>query len=239
MNTTFLSIIIPCFNEKKSLLRLIAKIKKIKNIKKQIILVDDGSNDGTTEIIKKKLINKIDKIIFHKKNQGKGSAIKSAKKYIKGNFVIIQDADLEYYPTDYHKLLNKLKNKNLKVVYGSRVLGRTESLNFLSIKNFAKNFRIMGNYFLTFISNFINNQSLTDVHTCYKMFDKKIFLSLNIQEKGFSFCPEVTTKIAKLSYPIAEVPIKYNGREIKDGKKIRLKDAFIAIYTILKYRYFD
>lgn len=239
MNTTFLSIIIPCFNEKKSLLRLIAKIKKIKNIKKQIILVDDGSNDGTTEIIKKKLINKIDKIIFHKKNQGKGSAIKSAKKYIKGNFVIIQDADLEYYPTDYHKLLNKLKNKNLKVVYGSRVLGRTESLNFLSIKNFPKNFRIMGNYFLTFISNFINNQSLTDVHTCYKMFDKKIFLSLNIQEKGFSFCPEVTTKIAKLSYPIAEVPIKYNGREIKDGKKIRLKDAFIAIYTILKYRYFD
>jgi len=239
VNTTFLSIIIPCFNEKKSLLRLIAKIKKIKNIKKQIILVDDGSNDGTTEIIKKKLINKIDKIIFHKKNQGKGSAIKSAKKYIKGNFVIIQDADLEYYPTDYHKLLNKLKNKNLKVVYGSRVLGRTESLNFLSIKNFPKNFRIMGNYFLTFISNFINNQSLTDVHTCYKMFDKKIFLSLNIQEKGFSFCPEVTTKIAKLSYPIAEVPIKYNGREIKDGKKIRLKDAFIAIYTILKYRYFD
>ena len=239
MNTTFLSIIIPCFNEKKSLLRVIAKIKKIKNIKKQIILVDDGSNDGTTEIIKKKLINKIDKIIFHKKNQGKGSAIKSAKKYVKGNFVIIQDADLEYYPVDYHKLLNKLKKKKFKIVYGSRVLGRTESLNFLSIKNFPKNFRIIGNYFLTFISNFINNQSLTDVHTCYKMFDKKIFLSLNIQEKGFSFCPEVTTKIAKLSYPIAEVPIKYNGREIKDGKKIRLKDAFIAIYTILKYRYFD
>lgn len=239
MNTTFLSIIIPCFNEKKSLLKLISKIKKIKNIKKQIILVDDGSIDGTTEIIKKKLTNKIDKIIFHKKNQGKGSAIKSAKKYIKGNFVIIQDADLEYYPSDYHKLLNKLKKKNFKIVYGSRVLGRTESLNFLSIKNFPKNFRIVGNYLLTFISNFINKQTLTDVHTCYKMFDKKIFLSLNIQEKGFSFCPEVTTKLAKLSYPIVEVPIKYNGREIKDGKKIRLKDAFIAIYTILKYKYFD
>jgi glycosyltransferase involved in cell wall biosynthesis len=239
VNTTFLSIIIPCFNEKKSLLKLISKIKKIKNIKKQIILVDDGSIDGTTEIIKKKLTNKIDKIIFHKKNQGKGSAIKSAKKYIKGNFVIIQDADLEYYPSDYHKLLNKLKKKNFKIVYGSRVLGRTESLNFLSIKNFPKNFRIVGNYLLTFISNFINKQTLTDVHTCYKMFDKKIFLSLNIQEKGFSFCPEVTTKLAKLSYPIVEVPIKYNGREIKDGKKIRLKDAFIAIYTILKYKYFD
>ena len=239
MNTTFLSIIIPCFNEKKTLLKLIAKIKKIKNIKKQIILVDDGSNDGTREIIKKKLTNKIDKIIFHKKNKGKGSAIQSAKKYVKGNFVIIQDADLEYYPSDYYKLLNKLKKKKFRVVYGSRVLGRTETLNFLSIKNFPKNFRIVGNYFLTFISNLINNQLLTDVHTCYKMFDKKIFLSLNIQEKGFSFCPEVTTKIAKLSYPIAEVPIKYNGREIKDGKKIRLKDAFIAIYTILKYRYFD
>lgn len=239
MNTTFLSIIIPCFNEKKSLLKLIAKIKKIKNIKKQIILVDDGSIDGTTEIIKKKLTNKIDKIIFHEKNKGKGSAIQSAKKYVKGDFVIIQDADLEYYPSDYYKLLNKLKKEKFKIVYGSRVLGRSKALNFLSIKNFPKNFRIAGNYFLTFISNFFNNQSLTDVHTCYKMFDKKIFLSLDIQEKGFSFCPEVTTKIAKLSYPIAEVPIKYNGREIKDGKKIRLKDAFIAIYTILKYRYFD
>ena len=142
MNTTFLSIIIPCFNEKKSLLKLIAKIKKIKNIKKQIILVDDGSIDGTTEIIKKKLTNKIDKIIFHKKNKGKGSAIQSAKKYVKGNFVIIQDADLEYYQSDYYKLLNKLKKKKFRVVYGSRVLGRTETLNFLSIKNFPKNFRI-------------------------------------------------------------------------------------------------
>ena len=239
MNSTYLSIIIPCFNEKKSLLRLISKIKKIKNIKKQIILVDDGSTDGTSELIKKKLINKVDKVIFHKNNLGKGSAIISAQKYIKGNFVIIQDADLEYDPLDYHKLLIPLKKNFFKIVYGSRVLGRKKPLDLISFKYFPKNFRIFGNYLLTFFSNFINNQSLTDVHTCYKIFDKKIFLSFNLQEKGFSFCPEVTTKAAKFSYPIAEVPIRYNGREIKEGKKIRLIDAFIAIYTILKYRYFD
>jgi len=238
MNNTYLSIIIPCFNEKKTILRLINQIKKLKKIKKQIILVDDGSKDGTKELIKKNLTKKIDKIIFHKKNRGKGAAIISSLKFIKGNLVIIQDADLEYNPSDYYKLLKPFFNKKIKVVYGSRVLGRKKKIQLFNIKEFNKNFRIFGNYILTKLSNIINNQSLTDVHTCYKIFRKNTILELKIKEKDFSFCPEVTTKIGRLKHQIKEIPISYNGREIKDGKKIRFKDALIALKIILKYRFF-
>ena len=237
MNSTYLSIIIPCFNEKKTIIKVINQIKKLNKIKKQIILIDDGSDDGTREIIKKKLYKKIDKVIFHKNNQGKGSAIISSLKYIKGNLIIIQDADLEYNPKDYYKLIKPFSKKNIKVVYGSRVLGRKKKINIINLKDFSKNFRIFGNFVLTKMSNILNDQSLTDVHTCYKVFRKEVFFKLKLKERDFSFCPEVTTKLSKLSYKIKEVPINYNGREVKDGKKIRLKDAFIALKTILKYKY--
>ena len=237
MNSTFLSIIIPCFNEKKTIIKVINQIKKLKKIKKQIILIDDGSNDGTREIIKKKLYNKIDKAIYHSKNKGKGSAIISSLKYIKGNLIIIQDADLEYNPKDYYRLIKPFSQKHIKVVYGSRVLGRKKKINYINLKDFPKNFRIFGNFVLTKMSNILNDQSLTDVHTCYKVFRKEVFFKLKLEEKGFSFCPEVTTKLSKLSYKIKEVPINYNGREVKDGKKIRFKDALIALKTILKYKY--
>ena len=123
------------------------------------------------------------------------------------------------------------------VVYGSRVLGRKKKINYINLKDFPKNFRIFGNFILTKMSNILNDQSLTDVHTCYKVFRKEVFFKLKLKEKDFSFCPEVTTKLSKLSYKIKEVPINYNGREVKDGKKIRLKDALIALKTILKYKY--
>ena len=238
MNKIYLSIIVPCFNEKKTILKVINQIKRLKNIKKQIILVDDNSSDGSKELIKKKLLKRVDKVIFHKKNKGKGAAIKSSLKFIKGNIVLIQDADLEYNPKDYYKLLEPFKNKNIKVVYGSRVLGRKKMPLFSYFTHFSKSFRIFGNYTLTKISNYINKQSLTDVHTCYKVFRKDIFFKLKIKEKDFSFCPEVTTKLSKLSCSITEVPISYNGREILDGKKIRFKDAIIALITIYKYKYF-
>ena len=239
MNYTYLSIIIPCYNEKKTIIEIVKQINKLKRIKKQIILVDDGSNDGTRQLIKKKLQNQVDKIIFHKTNKGKGAAIISSLKYIKGNLVIIQDADLEYDPKDYVKLIKPFSNNRIKVVYGSRVLGRKKNINIFNLNYFSKNFRIFGNFILTKISNFINNQSLTDVHTCYKIFRKDIFFKLKIEEKGFSFCPEVTTKLAKFSYSITEIPISYNGREIKDGKKIKFTDAFLALKTIFKYKYFS
>jgi len=239
MNYTYLSIIIPCYNEKKTIFEIVKQINNLKRIKKQIILVDDGSNDGTRQLIKKKLHNQVDKIIFHKTNKGKGAAIISSLKYIKGNLVIIQDADLEYDPKDYVKLIKPFSNNRIKVVYGSRVLGRKKNINIFNLNDFSKNFRIFGNFILTKISNFINNQSLTDVHTCYKIFRKDIFFKLKIAEKDFSFCPEVTTKLAKFSYNIIEIPISYNGREIKDGKKIKFTDAFLALKTIFKYKYFS
>ena len=238
MNNTYLSIIIPCYNEKKTIIKIINQIKTLKKIKKQIILIDDGSNDGTRKLIKKKLLNKVDKIVFHKINKGKGAAIISSIKYIKGNLVIIQDADLEYNPKDYVKLIKPFSHNETKVVYGSRVLGRKKNINIFDLNDFSKNFRIFGNFVLTKISNFINNQSLTDVHTCYKIFRRDIFFKLKIAEKGFSFCPEVTTKLAKFSHQITEIPISYNGREIKDGKKIRFTDAISALITIIKYKYF-
>lgn len=239
MNNIYLTIIIPCYNEKKTITKIINQIKNLKRIKKQIILVDDGSNDGTKQLIRTKLQNKVDKIIFHKFNKGKGAAIISSIKYIKGNLVIIQDADLEYNPKDYMKLIKPFSNHTTKVVYGSRVLGRKKNINIFNLNEFSKNFRIFGNFVLTKISNFINNQSLTDVHTCYKIFRKDIFLKLKIMEKDFSFCPEVTTKLSKFSYEIIEIPIDYKGREINDGKKIRFTDAIRALKTIIKYKYFN
>ena len=228
-----ISIIVPCYNEKNTIEKIIEKIYSIK-IKKEIIIVDDGSKDGTAEILKRKIKSKAKKIIFHKKNMGKGAAIKSSLKFIKGEIVIIQDADLEYDPKDYHKLLRPFKNKSINVVYGSRVLGRKNSVFSY---NLAKQFRIFGNHLLTSISNFLNKQSLTDAHTCYKILRKNIFLKLKIKENGFSFCPEVTTKLSNLGIKIIEVPISYNGRSYKEGKKIGFKDAYKAINTIFKYKY--
>tara|TARA_B100000029_G_scaffold430796_1_gene441969 strand:+ start:137 stop:832 length:696 start_codon:yes stop_codon:yes gene_type:complete len=228
-----LTILIPCFNEKKTIKRLVEKVEKI-NIKKQIIIIDDGSNDGTIEILRK-IKKKNIKIKFNKLNKGKGAAIKSALNLIKGDLIIIQDADLEYNPNDYYKLIKPFKDKKNHVVYGSRVLNKKRySLN----KSIEKNFRILGNHCLTLTSNFLNNQNLTDAHTCYKIMRTKLFLSLKLKENGFSFCPEVTTKISNLNYEIIEIPISYKGRNIEEGKKIRLIDAFKALYTIIKYKYF-
>ena len=226
-----LTIIIPCYNEKKTIIQIVKKIKKERKIKKQIILVDDFSTDGTREIIKKKLKN-IDKVIFHKQNSGKGSAIISALKYIKGDLVLIQDADLEYDPRDYKKLIKPFKNKAIQIVYGSRFLGKNKK------NHFNNKFMILGNYFLTLISNLINNQKLTDAHTCYKIFRKKTLLSLKIKEKHFAFCPEVTTKASNLGVKIIEVPISYKGRGIGEGKKIAIGDAFDALFVILKNKIF-
>ena len=228
-----LTIIIPAFNEKKTLPILLNKIIKQK-FSKQIIVVDDNSSDGTRGIIKK-YKKKINKIVFHKQNLGKGAAIKSAKRFVKGKYVIIQDADLEYDPSDYGILLEEItKNKN-KVVYGARVLKKKK---FKKIQNFSHRIRIYGNIFLTIFSNILNKQKLTDAHTCYKMFNTKVFSSLDLNENGFSFCPEVNTKLSLKKIQIKEVPINYKGRTYKEGKKIVALDGIRAITTLIKYRFF-
>ena len=229
-----LSIIIPVYNERKTIKTIINKILKIKHLKKQIIIVDDGSTDGTVKILKKLSKKKIYKIIYSKNNKGKGHAIKLAQRYVKSDFTIIQDADLEYNPNDYKKILNKFKSKKYKVVYGSRVLNTYRYKN----DNFTSIIRIFANHALTIFSNLINKQNLTDAHTCYKAFDSKLFKKIKLEEDGFSFCPEITTKISKLNIRIAEVKISYKGRSFEDGKKISLMDGFDAIKTLLKYRYF-
>ena len=229
-----ISIIIPVFNEKKTILKLIYKIKKTQLIHdKEIIIVDDNSDDGSRELIKKNFKNsKNFKIFYHKKNSGKGAAIKTAQKAIRGDIVIIQDADLEYNPKDYSRLLEPFNDLNVKCVYGSRVLpgasrSRPKSISFL-IRTFA-------NHFLTFLSNLLNNQSLTDAHTCYKVFRSDLIKSIDLKEKGFDFCPEITAKVSKKKIKILEVPISYVGRTHEEGKKIKLIDGFKAIKTILYY----
>ena len=229
-----ISIIIPCYNEKNTILKILNKVKNQK-INKQIIVIDDSSTDGTTNILKKNFKKKGFKLISHKKNLGKGAAIKSAKKFIKGDIVIIQDADLEYDPKDYRKLVLPIIKKKTKVVYGSRVLNKKKYSN----RNFSSKFRVFANYILTLISNFINSQKLTDAHTCYKVFDAKLFKKIKLQENDFSFCPEITTKVSNLKEKILEVPIKYKGRSYEKGKKIQFKDGFLALKTLFKHKYFN
>ncbi len=230
-----ITIIIPVYNEINTISLLLKKVISLK-IQKQIIIVDDFSNDGSRELVLKKFHNKVDKIILHKRNSGKGSAIKSAQKFINGDFVIIQDADLEYDPEDYHLFIKEIKEKKIKALYGSRVLKKDK---FSNVQNFSHKIRIWGNLFLTFISNKINKQSLTDAHTCLKMIDANIFKSINLMEKGFAFCPEITTKLSKINVKIYEIPISYHGRTYKEGKKITAMDGIEAILALIKYRYFS
>lgn len=194
--------------------------------------MDDFSTDGTREIIKK-FKKKVNKIIYHKKNLGKGACIISAKRFVKGDVVIIQDSDLEYNPQDYKELIAPILSGKYSVVYGSRVLNKS---NNIRNTEFISNFRIFGNYLLTLISNFLNNQKLTDAHTCYKVFKKDIFLNIRLKEKGFNFCPEVTTKVSNLKIEILEVPISYRGRTAEEGKKIKFYHAIEAFLTIVKYK---
>ena len=229
-----LTIIIPCYNEEKTIKILLEKILKLNYLKKQIIIIDDCSTDNSlNEIEKIKVLFDDIVVIKHKKNLGKGAAIKSSKNYISGDIVVIQDADLEYEPEDILKLIKPIINKECLVVYGSRVLNKNY---FENIQNFSHWFRILGNVFLTKLSNIINNQNLTDAHTCYKVFDSKVFNSVVLKEDNFNFCPEITTKISNKKINIKEISISYNGRDYKEGKKIKSIDGIRAIITLIKYK---
>ena len=228
-----LSIVIPCYNEKNTieiiLKKIIQNLNKYKFLNYEIIIVDDCSTDGTIQILKK--LDKDNKIIihFHDKNLGKGAAIHTALKHLTGEVVIIQDADLEYDPSDYHKLLAPFFEANADVVYGSRFLGggKYSRVHFF--------WHYLANKILTFICNLFTNLNLTDMETGYKVFKSSALKSISLKEETFSFEPEVTIKLSKKKFKFFEVPITYNGRSYDEGKKIGLKDAFIALKTIIFY----
>lgn len=227
-----LSIIIPAYNEKDNLLKILDKVKKVKiSLEKEIIIVDDFSTDGTREIIRSIKDKKIKKI-FHEKNLGKGAAVKNGIKNSTGDIVIIQDADLEYEPKDYPKLVELIVNKRAKVVYGSRVLGKDK------IKYSHYSF-MLGGKLVTFITNVLFFSNLTDEPTCYKVFSSDVIKNIKINGNRFEWEPEVTAKVLKQGIKIHEVPINYYPRTMEQGKKINWKDGIQAILTLFKYRFKD
>ena len=232
--TSKISVIIPCYNEvftiEKIINRILESLDNYQLLNYEIIIVDDYSTDGTRELLNKIQDPKI-KIFLHDTNQGKGGAIQTAIKNINGELTIIQDADLEYDPFDYNKLLLPFFETNADIVYGSRFLGGGK---YVRIHFF---WHYLANKLLTFICNLFTNLNLTDVETGYKVFKSQVIKSINLKEKTFSFEPEVTIKLAKKKYKFYEVPITYNGRSYDEGKKIGLKDAFIALWSIVLYSF--
>lgn len=233
-----LSIIIPVYNEEKTICLILDKVREVKlhfNIIKEIVIVNDTSTDKSEQEIKNYIsANSTTIISYHKhqKNQGKGAAIHTGIAQAKGDYILIQDADLEYDPNDYNNLLKPIITGNADIVYGSRFIGS----NPHRILFF---WHTIGNKFLTFLSNIFTNLNLTDMETCYKLFDAKMLKSLKLSEKRFGFEPEVTAKVSRIPrVRIYEIGISYYGRTYEDGKKINWKDGFRAIYCILKYNIF-
>ena len=229
----FLSIVIPCFNEKNTLKKIIQKvIDETKKFKVELIVVDDYSTDNSVEIVQlMQKQYKFIKLICHKKNQGKGAALRTGFKHLSNSDItLIQDADLEYDPSEYDKLISPFINRNADVVYGSRFLSGSEKRVLYFWHRYA-------NGILTLLSNIFTDLNLTDMETCYKVFKTNVIKKIIIEENRFGFEPEITAKIAKLNLTIYEVGISYHGRTYDEGKKIGLKDAFRALVCIIKYNF--
>lgn len=228
-----LSVLIPVFNEKNTISEILKKINEVDlkdlGFDKEVIIVDDGSKDGTIDILRG--LEERYKIIYHSKNQGKGAAIKTGLKEVFGDYLIIQDADLEYDPRDYRKLLETALKNNAKVVYGSRTINPRNRFSYTSY--------YFGGIFLNFATNFLYGTKITDESTGYKLFKTEIIKSIPLRCQRFEFCPEVTAKVSKRGIKIYEVPINYYPRHIKEGKKIKWRDGVIALWTLIKYKFVD
>jgi len=222
-----LSIVVPCFNEKATLEQVLDRLRVL-DVDKEIIVVDDFSTDGSRELLQGPLKGKADKIVFHDVNQGKGAALRSGFAHAAGDYVIVQDADLEYDPLEIPRLLEPMENGKADVVYGSRFVGdRPHRVLYF--------WHYVGNRFLTLLSNMFTNLNLSDMETCYKLFRRDLLHKIAIEEDRFGFEPEITAKVAKLGARVYEVGISYSGRTYAEGKKIGWKDGVRAIYCIVKY----
>jgi len=226
------TVIIPCFNEKKTIAKVVDRINNLKDLNLEVIVIDDYSNDGTRELLKDEIDNNVSKIIFNNKNYGKGYCIKKGIEASNGDVILIQDADLEYDPSDYPKLLKPIESGVADVVYGSRFLGGEE-------KRVLYFWHTLGNKLLTIFSNMFTNLNLTDMEVGYKLFKSDIIKDINLVENRFGIEPEVTAKISKKKIRIFEVGISYYGRKYEDGKKITWRDGFSAIRCIIKYNLFN
>jgi len=227
-----ISVIIPCYNEESTIKEILRKVHAQSKFNKEIIVIDDFSSDNTREILKNEINVQIDKLLFNDKNYGKGYSIKKGINAASGDYILIQDADLEYDPSDYERLLKPLEKGVADVVYGSRFIGTSE-------RRVLYFWHTVGNKFLTLLSNMFSNLNLTDMEVCYKVFKSNVLKNIDLKENRFGFEPEITAKIAKKNIKIYEVGISYFGRKYSDGKKITWRDGFSAIRCIIKYNLFQ
>lgn len=226
-----LSIIVPVYNERNTIQEVLRRVRAVDlgEIAREIIVVDDGSTDGTPDILKLEE-DSTTRVLSHESNQGKGAAIRTALPYVTGDYVIIQDGDLEYDPDDYRVMLAPILKKKGEVIYGSRFTGEHRDMLF---------WHMLGNKFLSLVTNVLYNTTLSDMETCYKLFSRESLEGIRIRSNRFDFEPEITAKILKKKIRIYEVPISYAGREYHEGKKITWRDGVFALWALIKYRFVD